>query len=124
MATNPAPPLCEVECIHADTVDRLAPLVSELAGIGDAMSLLADDTRFKILAALNEAELCVCDASAVTGASKATVSYHLRLLYRSGLVDYRRDGRLVYYRLTDDALRPVLEAASAYARERAEKHPR
>lgn len=50
------------------------------------------------------------DVAAVVGATTSTASYHLRLLYCAKLVDYRRDGRLVYYRLADDAMLPVLEA--------------
>ena len=64
--------------------------------------------------ALSQSELCVCDVAAVVGATTAAASYHLRLLYRTGLVDYRRDGRLVYYRLAEDRMRPVLEAIKSY----------
>lgn len=108
------PPVCEVECVHADTVDQLRPIVGGFNGVGEAVANLADDTRFKVLYALSESELCVCDVAAIVGATTATASYHLRLLYRTKLVDYRRDGRLVYYRLADNDIRPVLEAIKAY----------
>lgn len=114
MRKQPDPPVCEVESVHADKVDELRPVVGGLNGVGEAVANLADDTRFKVLYALSQSELCVCDVAAVVGATTATASYHLRLLYRSKLVDYRRDGRLVYYRLADDAMRPVLEAIKAY----------
>jgi DNA-binding transcriptional ArsR family regulator len=67
-----------------------------------------------VLYALSQSELCVCDVAAVVGATTAAASYHLRLLYRTGLADYRRDGRLVYYRLSEDRMRPVLEAIKSY----------
>ncbi|MHB1341021.1 MAG: ArsR/SmtB family transcription factor [Coriobacteriia bacterium] len=114
MGKQANPPVCEVECVHADKVDALRPIVSGLSGVGETMANLADDTRFKVLYALSQSELCVCDVAAVVGATTATASYHLRLLYRTGLVDYHRDGRLVYYRLADDAMRPVLEAIKSY----------
>ncbi|PKQ29180.1 MAG: transcriptional regulator [Actinobacteria bacterium HGW-Actinobacteria-10] len=107
-------PVCEVECVHADKVDELRPVVGRLTGVGEAVANLADDTRFKVLYALSQSELCVCDVAAVVGATTAATSYHLRLLYRTGLVDYRRDGRLVYYRLAEDKMRPVLEAIKSY----------
>ena len=107
-------PVCEVERVHADKVDALRPVVGDLAGVGEVVSSLADDTRFKVLYALSQSELCVCDVAAVVDATTATASYHLRLLYRTKLVDYRRDGRLVYYRLADDRMRPVLEAIKTY----------
>jgi DNA-binding transcriptional ArsR family regulator len=100
--------------VHADKVDKLRPVVGSFTGAGELVTTLADDTRFKVLYALSQSELCVCDVAAVVGATTPAVSYHLRLLYRTGLVDYRRDGRLVYYRLADDKMRPVLEAIKTY----------
>lgn len=114
MSKQNDPPVCEVECVHADKVDELRPVVGGLSGVGEAVANLADDTRFKVLYALSQSELCVCDVAAVVGATTAAASYHLRLLYRTGLVDYRRDGRLVYYRLSEDGIRPVLEAIKSY----------
>jgi DNA-binding transcriptional ArsR family regulator len=89
--------------------------MDRMAGIGEFFSALADDTRARILYALGESEMCVCDVGAITGVSKAVASYHLRLLYRMGLVDYRKDGRRVYYRLADPALKDLLEAVVEYA---------
>lgn len=114
MGTEINPPVCQVECVHADKVDALRPTMSELSGVGEAVANLADDTRFKVLYALSQSELCVCDVAAIVGATTAATSYHLRLLYRTGLVDYRRDGRLVYYSLADDSLRPVLGSVVKY----------
>jgi DNA-binding transcriptional ArsR family regulator len=65
--------------------------------------------------------MCVCDVAAVAGVSKAVASYHLRLLYRMGLVSYRKDGRLVYYSLAAHDIVPVIEAALRYAQEKAER---
>lgn len=114
MGKQTNPPVCEIECVHADKVDGLRPVVSALGGVGELVTNLADDTRFKVLYALSQSELCVCDVAAVVGATSPAASYHLRLLYRTGLVDYRRDGRLVYYRLADEDMRPVLEAIKSY----------
>jgi DNA-binding transcriptional ArsR family regulator len=101
--------------VDADVVERVLPSLDRMAGIGEFLSTLADDTRARILYALGESEMCVCDVGAITGASKAVASYHLRLLYRMGLVDYRKDGRRVYYRLADPALKDLLEAVVEYA---------
>jgi DNA-binding transcriptional ArsR family regulator len=95
--------------------------VSGLQGAGEMLSALADDTRLTVLCAISQAEMCVCDVAAVAGVSKAVASYHLRLLYRMGLVSYRKDGRLVYYSLTAHDIVPVIEAALQYAQEMAER---
>ncbi|TLM97412.1 MAG: winged helix-turn-helix transcriptional regulator [Actinobacteria bacterium] len=113
MAKSTDLPVCDIECVHADKVDQIRPMVSALDGVGELVANLADDTRFKVLYALSQSELCVCDVAAVVGATTPAVSYHLRLLYRTGLVDYRRAGRLVYYRLADEDMRPVLDAVMA-----------
>lgn len=108
------PPVCEVESVHADVVQRLTPLMGGLDGVGEIMSIFADDTRFKILVALTQSELCVCDVGAIVQASSATVSYHLRNLYRVGVVKYRRDGKLVYYRLADERTAGLIETVLAF----------
>lgn len=111
-------PLCDVVSVHVDTVDALRPEVRDVAGAGDILALLADDTRFRVLYAVSKSELCVCDVAAVIEATTAVASYHLRLLYRAGLVNYRRKGKLAYYELAGPDIRPLLEAAHDYVRSR------
>ena len=55
-------------------------------------------------------ELCVCDVAAVAGLSVSAASHQLKRLRDRGVVDYRKDGRLAFYRLTDDRLRELLES--------------
>ncbi len=64
---------------------------------------LADPTRLTLAAALADAgELCVWDASWVLERAQNLISHHLRALRDAGLADTRRDGRIVYYALSDD----------------------
>lgn len=106
-------PVCQVNCINEEVVNRLKPLVDRIEGVATIFKALADDTRVKVIYALSEAELCVCDVAALIGGSKATASYHLRLLHHMGLANYRKEGKLVYYRLADphigNLVREVLE---------------
>lgn len=94
-------PVCQVNIVHDDLVNRLKPQVERVTGVATIFKALADDTRAKVIYALSQAELCVCDVAALIDGSKATASYHLRLLHHMGLAKYRKDGKLVYYRLTD-----------------------
>jgi DNA-binding transcriptional ArsR family regulator len=55
----------------------------------------------KIIQALQEQELCVCDLSAVVEVSESAVSHQLRLLRAQKLVKFRREGKVVYYSLDD-----------------------
>lgn len=115
MASDESVPRCDAECVHAEVVERLSPLLNGLDGVGETMSIFADDTRFKILVALSRSELCVCDVGALVQASSSSVSYHLRNLFRVGVVKYRREGKLVYYRLADDAVAKLIGEVLRYA---------
>lgn len=116
MATDPVvrarireAPFCEDSVVHLETVARLRPEIAHLEGVAGVFKALADDTRVKVVHALAHAELCVCDVAAILGSSKATASYHLRLLHHLGLAKYRREGKLVYYRLSDPHLGHMIE---------------
>ena len=77
----------------------------------------ADETRLKMLVILaRHGELCVCDFEGALGLSQSTASRHLRRLYAAGLVDHRRRGPWVHYRLRDPLppdRRAVLDALLA-----------
>jgi len=60
---------------------------------------LADETRVRMLLALQEGELCVCQITELFGLAASTISKHLSILYQAGLVDSRKDGRWIYYSL-------------------------
>jgi ArsR family transcriptional regulator len=60
---------------------------------------LAHPGRLMILEALETRETCVCDLTDLVGADQSTVSKHLAVLKQAGLVEDRKDGVLVYYKL-------------------------
>jgi DNA-binding transcriptional ArsR family regulator len=62
---------------------------------------LADESRARIVLFLGGGELCVCQIVEMLGLAPSTVSKHLDVLYQAGLVDARKDGRWVYYRLSE-----------------------
>jgi DNA-binding transcriptional ArsR family regulator len=65
-------------------------------------ALLAGETRLKIIALLGDSgELCVCDLASVLEMTPAAVSQHLSRLRSGRLVQSRRDGMTIYYRLTE-----------------------
>ena len=81
------------------------------------LKALADETRLQMLALLSEhRELCVCDFEHVLGISQSKASRHLRYLYHARLVDERRQGVWIYYRLADN-LEPALRAVIKNTRE-------
>jgi len=86
--------------LSADEASRLASL----------LSLLADPVRSRILYALDLVEeLCVGDLALALEVSEDAVTYALRILRTAGLVQNRRDGRVIFYRLADNFPEPLLE---------------
>jgi DNA-binding transcriptional ArsR family regulator len=115
---------CDDRVIHVEAVRRARgrlPDRATLAGLAELFSTLGDATRLRLLAALSDGELCVCDLSAAIGQSESAVSHHLRLLRALGLVRSRREGRLVYYALDDDHVDTLYRQAVDHVSHRAEE---
>jgi ArsR family transcriptional regulator len=72
---------------------------------------LADPTRVRLIAAVEQTELCVGDLAATVGLSDSATSHHLRLLRTLGLVRTRRAGRTIYYSLDDEHVRSLYRQA-------------
>lgn len=72
--------------------------------IADVLKAMADPTRLKILHSLHNGERCVSDILGNVGGSQANVSKHLSVLKRAGLVNCRREGLNVYYRIIDEGV--------------------
>lgn len=70
--------------------------------LAELFKTMGDPTRIKILYALKESELCVCDLSELLNMSSSAISHQLRVLRNNKLVKYRKEGRSVYYSLDDD----------------------
>jgi len=81
---------------------KLAARAKPLRRMADHYALLAGETRLKIIALLTDiGELCVCDLASVLEMTPAAVSQHLSRLRSGRLVESRRDGMTIYYRLTE-----------------------
>lgn len=105
---------CEVFIYNPEAVARLRRDLADVSAIAALFNLLGDPSRCKMVLALSKSrELCVCDLSEIVGLSLPTVSHHLRKLREQGLVSSRREGKLMFYRLDDEATRTLLELAEA-----------
>ena len=72
---------------------------------------LADENRIRVLLALRQGELCVCQITELFGLAASTVSKHLSILYQAGLLDSRKDGRWIYYSLPGKGSAPFVREA-------------
>lgn len=74
------------------------------------MKALRDPNRVKIVKMLQHGELCVCEIQELLGTSQPTASKHLKILEAAGILNSRKDGLWVYYRLADGSRSPYAAA--------------
>jgi len=81
----------------------------EATGLADLLHALADPTRLQVVSLLAEhpGEVCVCDITASFELDQSTISHHLRLLRKAGVIECVRHGVWAYYFLRTGALEPV-----------------
>lgn len=107
---------CDLLCLDLPKAEALRasqPAEERLRLMAERSKALGDPTRLGIAAALAKAdELCVCDLAWVTGRAENLVSHHLRALRGAGLVESRREGRMVMYAVSE-AGRALLSAVLA-----------
>jgi len=111
---------CNCRVIHEDRIkvaQRDALTASETSRMTELFKAVADGNRLRILWALRQGEMCVCDLAALLQVSESAVSHQLRLLRTLRLVSNRRDGVVLYYRLNDEHIEQLLQVALAHGRE-------
>ena len=77
---------------------------------------LADENRLRMLMALQDGEVCVCQLTELMGLAMSTVSKHLSILYQAGLVNARKEGRWMYYSLPRKGAPTAAREAVAWVR--------
>lgn len=95
---------CDCNIIHQDAVDEVLknmPNENIFNKLAVLFKLIGDSTRCKILFALDQREMCVCDLANVLNMTKSSISHQLATLRESGIVKCRRSGKEVYYTLDD-----------------------
>lgn len=111
---------CEVTVIHKELValvkEKILPddLIFDVA---ELFKIFGDSTRMKIICALKESELCVCDIAFITNSTQSAISHQLRILKQSKLIKSRKDGKVVYYSLADDHVTKIFEIGCEHVEE-------
>ena len=118
-------PGCQTHLTRSDTAstngDMGATLSGKTAGVTmwEFMAItkaLADENRVRMLLALERQELCVCQIIELVGLAPSTVSKHMSILRQARLVDGRKEGRWMYYRLAGPGASPAVRGVIAWAR--------
>ena len=102
---------CDCTTIYEEVVGKVRngmPREDTLMDLSDTFKVFSDSTRLKILCALIQAEMCVCDIAALLGMTQSAVSHQLRVLKQANLVKNRRDGKVVYYSIADAHVETII----------------
>ena len=111
---------CEVNVVDArkvTSVRRKMHPASAVQLLAETFRVLGDPTRVKIVFALAQEELCVCDLATIVGASQSAVSHSLRALRQMDLVRYRKQGKIAYYSLDDDHIAGLIKEGFEHVHE-------
>ena len=103
---------CDVHHCHSDIVLKVhseLPSEDELYDLAELFKVFGDSTRIKILFALFESEMCVCDIAESLNMTQSAISHQLKVLKQSKLVGNRRDGKSIIYFLADDHVRTIID---------------
>ena len=104
---------CNGNIIHEDIVVRVKdklPAEETLYDLAELFKVFGDTTRIKIICALFESEMCVCDLSCLLNMTQSAISHQLRVLKSARLVKFRRKGKVVYYSLDDEHIKHIYDA--------------
>ena len=111
---------CQIRVVHLDRVElarKNAISEREVERLSLTYKVLGDPNRLKIVMALRNVEMCVCDLAAFTGLSESAVSHQLRRLKDLSLVKKRRAGQIIYYSLDDEHVAGLLNVGLEHVRE-------
>ena len=113
-------PCCEFMHVHDDMVKKVMDAMPEgeaLQNLAEFFRVFGDSTRIRILYALSQSELCVCDIANLLGMGQSAISHQLRILRAAKLVDFRREGKTVFYSLADDHVCRILNQGLEHVEE-------
>lgn len=96
---------------HSELLKKIKKDMPEdelLQDLGDLFKVFGDTTRIKIMYALYEGEMCVCAISELLNMTQSAISHQLKTLKDANLVSARRDGKEIYYSLSDDHVKSII----------------
>lgn len=111
---------CDCTVIHEDVVENVRknmPDEEVLYDLAELFKVFGDSTRVKILWALDESEMCVCDIASVLNMTQSAISHQLRVLKQARLVKNRREGKVVYYSLDDNHVKAIFDQGLMHIKE-------
>ncbi len=112
--------VCELVHVHdeiVEQVEKVMPEEQELLDLSEFFRIFGDSTRIKILYVLSQSEMCVCDIASLLMMGQSAISHQLRILKQMRLVKYRREGKTVFYSLSDGHIQTILAQGMEHIKE-------
>lgn len=103
---------CEFIHVHDEVIKKVRDVMpdeQELLDLSEFFKVFGDSTRIKILYALSQSEMCVCDIANLLQMGQSAISHQLRVLKQMRLVSFRKDGKTVFYNLADSHIQTILD---------------
>lgn len=103
---------CDCNVVHNEVVEVVKAKMTDeemLYDLADFFKVLGDSTRIRIICALFQAELCVCDIASVLNMTQSSISHQLKTLKQARLVKSRRDGKTMFYALDDEHVQKIFD---------------
>ena len=111
---------CDEPLVHEELLKKVAETMPDedtLYDLAELFKVFGDSTRIRILYVLFEAEVCVCDLAATLSMTQSAVSHQLKILKQARLVKARREGKQVFYSLSDDHVRAIISSGIEHVEE-------
>ena len=111
---------CESTEVHEELikiVEETMPEETKLYDLAELFKVFGDSTRIRILFVLFEAEVCVCDLAQTLNMTQSAISHQLKILKQSKLVKSRREGKSIFYSLSDDHVRGIINMGMEHVEE-------
>ena len=101
---------CSCDVVHENVIEMVRkkmPQEEKLYDLAELFKVFGDTTRVKIISALFEAEMCVCDIAELLHMTPSSISHQLRVLRQARLVKHRKEGKVVFYSLDDEHIKTI-----------------
>lgn len=111
---------CDENYTHEDLLKEVSskmPEEEELYDLAELFKVFGDSTRIRILFVLFESEVCVCDLAKALNMTQSAISHQLRILKQAKLVKARREGKSVFYSLSDGHVRTIIAQGKEHIEE-------
>lgn len=112
--------VCDIQKTNdklVEEIKRSIPRNEVLDDLSELFKVFGDITRIKIIYAIKDNEMCVCDIAKFLGMTQSAISHQLRVLKKARLVKYRREGKTVYYSLDDEHVNKIFEFGLSHVNE-------